>query len=110
MPLLVDDADLSESFINLHDLGQPDDFEVAALFQQRKAEGWRLPTRAELEELLAHHQAGKGRFRSESYMSSEFPMHYRSWVLDFATGEWQDVDVSECHWGTALVRLVRDAD
>jgi len=109
MPLIVDEADLSESFINFYDIGQAESFEVAAQFQQREAGGWRLPTRAELEDMLARHRAGAGNHRSERYMSSECAMPYRNWVLDFGTGEWHDVDVTECHWGTALVRLVRDA-
>jgi len=95
----VDIAELLDEQINYLDFKCP----VA-----RQREGWRLPTKTELQELYQLSQRFKEAFKIDTYMSSECSAPYRNWVLDFSTGEFQDRAVDESHWGVAWVRLVRD--
>ena len=104
----IDARDLLTESINSLDLvcmsGAAQD-----LFKARTAEGWRLPTRAELDQMLAAHRSGRCGFQDGAYMSGEpEASHCTNWVLSFNTGEWQEVSTEESHWGLAFVRLVRD--
>ena len=97
--LEIQDSDLLAERINFYDFNIP---------EAQAGNGWRLPTRAELLQMYALHQANQGGFRGERYMSSEIiPDRYRNWVVDFSDGSEVDVDITESHWGLCWIRLVR---
>ena len=100
MPLTIDTADVQNEPVNIYD----------ADLSAKKAAGWRLPTRAELDEMLARHRSGRGRFRNGAYMSSEGGIPWSNWILDFSTGAWREADTTESHWGCAYIRMVRDEE
>ena len=97
--LEIAEHDALDEVINLWDFNIP---------AHLSTEGWRLPTRNELNLMYEIHQKSDGGFRSDRYMSSEYPEYYRNWALNFADGTWLDLDVTESHWGCCWIRLVRE--
>ena len=85
-----------DKYVNHYDFNMPKDLE---------AEGWRLPTSRELKEIF---EMEDGNFVNDWYMTSEYKMDFTNLGIHFETREEKYRDVSESHWGTCRIRLVKD--
>jgi len=76
--------------------------------QELKDLGWRLPSPEELRLILEFHKQGLGNFSSSWYMTNKTEGGFNNMEIHFGTGNEEDFDTSESHWGCCRVRLVRD--
>ena len=86
-----------DKLINFYDFKMPEDL---------NAEGWRLPTPAELREIL---NMENGNFVEEWYMTSERAENdWRNLCIEYTTRKELFMDFTESHRGRCRIRLVKD--
>ena len=76
--------------------------------QELKDLRWRLPSPEELRLILEFHKQGHGNFSSSWYMTHKSEGGFNNLEIHLGTGNEEDFDTSESHWGCCCVRLVRN--
>ena len=76
--------------------------------QELKDLRWRLPSPEELRLILEFHKQGHGNFSSSWYMTNKSEGGFNNLEIHLGTGNEEDFDTSESHWGCCCVRLVRN--